>query len=298
MREVWDTTWWWSTKTLDMHVSWLRKKLGDDAANPRFITTVRGVGFPLRARVTVAVTSSGSSILSPSWRCCCSACRSRSSRGVAGASSPAGWRWPRRRRRFVAVALAVGVGICGPAVHAADGRARRAGRDARLRAEPGRRCKPSGIAEVDRVAELLDRSADRIDRLIAAERQFASDASHQLRTPLTALSMRLEEIVQADDPRTVREEARSALAQVERLVAVVEHLLDSVRDNNLRAGPVPLDDVVLQQVVEWEPAFGTVNRRIVGHRHPRAGRPRDAQRAVPGAGHPAREQPDRTAAAR
>jgi DNA-binding response OmpR family regulator len=45
MREVWDTAWWGSTKTLDMHVSWLRKKLGDDAANPRFITTVRGVGF-------------------------------------------------------------------------------------------------------------------------------------------------------------------------------------------------------------------------------------------------------------
>ena len=45
MREVWDTSWWGSTKTLDMHVSWLRKKLGDDAASPRFITTVRGVGF-------------------------------------------------------------------------------------------------------------------------------------------------------------------------------------------------------------------------------------------------------------
>ncbi len=45
MREVWDTTWWSSTKTLDMHISWLRKKLGDDATNPRYITTVRGVGF-------------------------------------------------------------------------------------------------------------------------------------------------------------------------------------------------------------------------------------------------------------
>ncbi|MGP3967935.1 response regulator transcription factor [Streptomyces sp. 6N223] len=45
MREVWETTWWSSTKTLDMHISWLRKKLGDDAANPRYIATVRGVGF-------------------------------------------------------------------------------------------------------------------------------------------------------------------------------------------------------------------------------------------------------------
>ncbi|MGF1429690.1 response regulator transcription factor [Kitasatospora sp. LaBMicrA B282] len=45
MRQVWDTTWWTSTKTLDMHISWLRKKLGDDATNPRYISTVRGVGF-------------------------------------------------------------------------------------------------------------------------------------------------------------------------------------------------------------------------------------------------------------
>jgi signal transduction histidine kinase len=120
----------------------------------------------------------------------------------------------------------------------------------------------SGISEVDRVAELLERSADRVDRLIAAERQFASDASHQLRTPLTALSMRLEEIMQADDQQTVREEAGSALAQVERLATVVEHLLDGVRDNNLRAGPVPLDEIVLQQVVEWEPAFAARHRVV------------------------------------
>lgn len=45
MREVWDSSWWNSTKTLDMHVSWLRRKLGDDAAHPRYISTVRGVGF-------------------------------------------------------------------------------------------------------------------------------------------------------------------------------------------------------------------------------------------------------------
>jgi DNA-binding response OmpR family regulator len=45
MREVWQTAWMGSSKTLDMHVSWLRRKLGDDAANPRYITTVRGVGF-------------------------------------------------------------------------------------------------------------------------------------------------------------------------------------------------------------------------------------------------------------
>jgi two-component system, OmpR family, response regulator RegX3 len=43
--EVWDTNWFGSTKTLDVHVSALRKKLGDDPTTPRFIHTVRGVGF-------------------------------------------------------------------------------------------------------------------------------------------------------------------------------------------------------------------------------------------------------------
>jgi len=47
MREVWDEHWWGSTRTLDMHVSALRRKLGDDPADPRRIVTVRGVGFRL-----------------------------------------------------------------------------------------------------------------------------------------------------------------------------------------------------------------------------------------------------------
>jgi len=43
--DVWDTNWFGSTKTLDVHVSGLRRKLGDDSSEPRFLHTVRGVGF-------------------------------------------------------------------------------------------------------------------------------------------------------------------------------------------------------------------------------------------------------------
>ncbi len=43
--EVWDMNWFGSTKTLDVHISGLRKKLGDDPKKPRYIRTVRGVGF-------------------------------------------------------------------------------------------------------------------------------------------------------------------------------------------------------------------------------------------------------------
>jgi DNA-binding response OmpR family regulator len=45
MRQVWQTTWIGSTKTVDMHVSWLRRALGDTATAPRYVKTVRGVGF-------------------------------------------------------------------------------------------------------------------------------------------------------------------------------------------------------------------------------------------------------------
>ena len=43
--EVWDPNWFGSTKTLDVHVSGIRRKLGDDPAHPRYLHTVRGVGF-------------------------------------------------------------------------------------------------------------------------------------------------------------------------------------------------------------------------------------------------------------
>ena len=50
MREVWGSDPTGSTKTLDMHVSWLRRKLGDDATSPHYITTVRGMGFRFELR--------------------------------------------------------------------------------------------------------------------------------------------------------------------------------------------------------------------------------------------------------
>jgi signal transduction histidine kinase len=121
-----------------------------------------------------------------------------------------------------------------------------------------------GVAELDQVAEGLDESAQRISDMLAAEREFAADASHQLRTPLTALSMRLEEMVAAaDQPAVVREEGAAALVQTERLAEVVSQLLGRTRSP---AGGsrkrVSIDDVVAQQVVEWDPAFRRKNRKL------------------------------------
>jgi two-component system, OmpR family, response regulator RegX3 len=49
MSRVWDENWFGSTKTLDVHVRWLRQKLGEESTDPRFIHTVRGVGFRFTA---------------------------------------------------------------------------------------------------------------------------------------------------------------------------------------------------------------------------------------------------------
>jgi DNA-binding response OmpR family regulator len=45
MREVWNTTFWTSSKTIDVHLGWVRRKLGDDTRRPRLITTIRGQGL-------------------------------------------------------------------------------------------------------------------------------------------------------------------------------------------------------------------------------------------------------------
>ncbi|MEU4354859.1 ATP-binding protein [Streptomyces virginiae] len=130
--------------------------------------------------------------------------------------------------------------------------------------DPRPRHKRYGVPELDRVADVLDSSAERIGRMLTAERRLAADASHQLRTPLTALSMRLEEITVTDDLETVREEATIALTQVERLTDVVQRLLTNSRDPRTgSAVPFDLDEVVKQQVEEWRPAYRSAGRAIV-----------------------------------
>ncbi|MGW1197124.1 ATP-binding protein [Streptomyces sp. NPDC002536] len=130
--------------------------------------------------------------------------------------------------------------------------------------DPRPRHRRYGVPELDRVADVLDSSAERIARMLTAERRLAADASHQLRTPLTALSMRLEEITLTDDPDTVKEEATIALTQVERLTDVVQRLLTNSRDpQSGSAVTFDLDEVIKQQIEEWRPATRGSGRALV-----------------------------------
>ena len=124
--------------------------------------------------------------------------------------------------------------------------------------------KESGFEEIDLVYDELRRSADRIAGRISAERQFSADASHQLRTPLTALSMRLEEIAYLSTDSAVKEEANYALEQVERLVEVVEELLAQSRSAAGGANEVvSLAPIFEQQHSEWEKSFTKAGRTLV-----------------------------------
>jgi signal transduction histidine kinase len=129
--------------------------------------------------------------------------------------------------------------------------------------DPRPRHRRYGVPELDRVADVLDSSAERIARMLTAERRLAADASHQLRTPLTALSMRLEEIIATDETETVKEEAAIALGQVERLTDVVQRLLTNSRDPKTgSAVAFDLDEVVKQQIEEWRPAYRGEGRAV------------------------------------
>jgi signal transduction histidine kinase len=123
----------------------------------------------------------------------------------------------------------------------------------------------SGIDEIDRVSEVLARSAANLARQLAQQRDFAADASHQLRTPLTALLMRLDEIAATDDLDVAREEAGIAIDQVERLTKVVDELLARSRTQGEDQHRVSLDSVLAALQREWQPAFAHARRSVRVH---------------------------------
>jgi DNA-binding response OmpR family regulator len=53
MRDVWNTTFWTSSKTIDVHLGWVRRKFGDDTRHPSLITTIRGKGLRFETQAPV-----------------------------------------------------------------------------------------------------------------------------------------------------------------------------------------------------------------------------------------------------
>lgn len=121
----------------------------------------------------------------------------------------------------------------------------------------------SGLAEIDTVSRILDANTRSLVRALSSERSFAADASHQLRTPLAALLMRLEEIMGTNDLEVIRAEGEVAITQTERLAGVVDDLLHRSRAGHADGGrSVSVDTVLTQLQREWSPAFQAQQRGI------------------------------------
>lgn len=120
----------------------------------------------------------------------------------------------------------------------------------------------TGLGEIDAIAVALDDTATRIARLLDAERSFSANASHQLRTALTGLVLRLDHLAEHED-LTVREEAGAALGQADRLLATVEELLRLARTGRAsEQRTVDLHALVREHVQDWEPRFSAAGRTV------------------------------------
>ena len=119
-----------------------------------------------------------------------------------------------------------------------------------------------GIPELDRVSDVLDTSAAALSELVQRERELVGDVSHQLRSRITALQLRLDELANHPDP-DARREAVAALEQTEKLSAVLDDLLEAARAARA-AGAQLLDlrEVLVPVVEEWRPTLRAEGRSL------------------------------------
>ena len=114
----------------------------------------------------------------------------------------------------------------------------------------------SGPPEIRSLATSFNRMSERTQRLVDEQRSFAGDASHQLRTPLTALRLRLEQAADLmdSDPDGARERLESATAETERLQHVIDGLLALARAaGDGKTEVVDVSAVVRERVDLWQP---------------------------------------------
>jgi signal transduction histidine kinase len=132
--------------------------------------------------------------------------------------------------------------------------ARRLG-DGDLSARAGRL---EGGSEVHELAGSFDEMAARLERTVRAQREFVANASHQLRTPLTGIKLRLEAGIAESEDEGVRTQLRAADTEVDRLAQIIERLLTMA--TQIEEGTVPradLGDAVGRAAQRWDERAST-----------------------------------------
>jgi two-component system, OmpR family, sensor kinase len=123
-----------------------------------------------------------------------------------------------------------------------------------------------GSTEQRSLARAFNEMTSRVARLLRGQRDFVADASHQLRTPLTALRLRLEEAVERTEEPAVVEELDAATREVDRLAEMVEELLVLSRagERELPGEPVDLGGAVDRAVERWRGAAAEAGIELTG----------------------------------
>ncbi len=112
-----------------------------------------------------------------------------------------------------------------------------------------------GPPEIKDLAAAFNATAVRLEELVTAQEQFVADASHQLRTPLTALRLRLE-MVELDSTDANRDDIDGARNEVQRMSRLVDGLLAlarAERTQGARPGRLELDEALAERAAAWQP---------------------------------------------
>ncbi len=127
------------------------------------------------------------------------------------------------------------------------------------------RAEVEGSSEQRSLSASFNEMAERVQRMVAAQREFVADASHQLRTPLTALRLRLEEARVAGSGEPLAVELDAGMAEVDRLAVIVDELLvlSRAEDRELQAQRVELRDALDGAVGRWRAAADVRGLRLV-----------------------------------
>src|SRR4051812_1101831 len=129
----------------------------------------------------------------------------------------------------------------------------------------GARAPVEGSAEQKRLARTFNDMTARLGRLLEGQREFVADASHQLRTPLAGLRLRLEEADAGTDDPAVREELAAAMRELDRLSAIITELLVLSQSGEPDAPAEPLDlaAAARRAAERWAAAASTHDASVV-----------------------------------
>ncbi len=130
------------------------------------------------------------------------------------------------------------------------------------------RAETSGVGEIDRTGQALNRTAQRLDDLLARERAFSARASHQLRTPLTRLRLVLEAALETEGD--LRQAAREAIGSADQLSRTVDDVLALSRGATDDGTLLDLTALLAELRGRWDGALAAEGRHLtlVEHPHP------------------------------